>query len=481
MSTRFIVALCAAALLPWPARAAESGELQVIRQQIDELKVAYEGRIRALEARLQSLQERLGAAGPGAPAAPGTEPATRLTRAEPVAPAAPAATAPQPSAQDSASAFNPAISLILNGTYARLSRDPSLYRLQGFVPSGGEVGPGQRSFSLGESELVLAATIDPTFSGRLIASIGNDDRISVEEAAFERQGVFEGATLKGGRFLSSIGYLNSQHAHAWDFVDAPLAYQAFFGGPMKTDGIHLHWIAPTERYLELGAELGAGRDFPGSGAARNGVGSAALFAHVGDDIGESASWRAGISFLGHRATQRDYADGNAAGAPVTNRFDGRSRTWVADAIYKWAPAGNATRTSLKLQGEYFRRSESGTLTYDVDGAAAGSAYRSRQDGWYVQAVYQFMPQWRIGLRWDRLDAGRSRIGAVESGALAAADLPILQGARPSRATVMVDYSLSEFSRLRLQLAADRSNPAATDRQLYLQYIMSLGAHGAHAF
>jgi hypothetical protein len=46
---------------------------------------------------------------------------------------------------------------------------------------------------------------------------------------------------------------------------------------------------------------------------------------------------------------------------------------------------------------------------------------------------------------------------------------------------MVDWSLSEFSRFRLQLASDRSNPAAVDRQLFLQYIMSLGAHGAHTF
>ena len=29
--------------------------------------------------------------------------------------------------------------------------------------------------------------------------------------------------------------------------------------------------------------------------------------------------------------------------------------------------------------------------------------------------------------------------------------------------------------------ADHSNPALTDRQLFLQYIMSLGAHGAHTF
>jgi hypothetical protein len=47
---------------------------------------------------------------------------------------------------------------------------------------------------------------------------------------------------------------------------------------------------------------------------------------------------------------------------------------------------------------------------------------------------------------------------------------------------MLDYTPSEFSRFRLQLASDRSNPAtAADQQLYLQYIMSLGAHGAHSF
>ena len=61
------------------------------------------------------------------------------------------------------------------------------------------------------------------------------------------------------------------------------------------------------------------------------------------------------------------------------------------------------------------------------------------------------------------------------------DFPILQSFRPSRSTLMVDYSLSEFSRFRLQLAADRSSPDGTDRQLFLQYIMSLGAHGAHSF
>ena len=32
-----------------------------------------------------------------------------------------------------------------------------------------------------------------------------------------------------------IGYLNEQHAHAWDFSDAPLAYKAFFGGQAASE------------------------------------------------------------------------------------------------------------------------------------------------------------------------------------------------------------------------------------------------------
>ena len=92
-----------------------------------------------------------------------------------------------------------------------------------------------------------------------------------------------------------------------------------------------------------------------------------------------------------------------------------------------------------------------------------------------------MPQWRAGVRYDRLDSGPREHRPGVGGALERRGLSDPASARPSRATAMVDYSLSEFSRLRLQFAADRSNPAATDRQIYLQYIMSLGAHGAHSF
>jgi hypothetical protein len=89
--------------------------------------------------------------------------------------------------------------------------------------------------------------------------------------------------------------------------------------------------------------------------------------------------------------------------------------------------------------------------------------------------------WRTGLRYDKLYSGSPDIGLVNTGALTAADFPRLVGYNPSRISLMFDYSASEFSRLRLQLAQDKSRPGATDKQIFLQYIMSLGAHGAHTF
>jgi len=281
--------------------------------------------------------------------------------------------------------------------------------------------------------------------------------------------------LKAGRFFSGIGYLNPQHAHAWDFVDNPLAYQAMLGTQFGDDGLQLAWLAPVERYVELGLELGRGRSFPGGDDARNGVGMAAVTAHTGGDIGDSHSWRAGLSWLATKSDEQALTAVDAAGTATTASFSGRTRVWLADAVWKWAPQGNATRTSFKLQGEYLRSTRSGRLSVDPGNTDRTAAYRALQSGWYVQGVYQFMPRWRVGLRTERLDPGRPDEG------LDAVFFPE-RAVDPRKHTVMVDWSPSEFSRLRLQLARDRARAAGlADHQLFLQYQMSLGAHGAHGF
>ena len=486
------------------AAAAEPGadDLAQIRAQIKAMKDEYEARIRALETRLQQAEAKAeraaaqstaaggttAAASAGVPAtgAATTSPAPTSAAVSGVATALPAATsgATPGVAGASANAFNPAISVILGGTYARLSQDPARYRIQGFAPSGDEVGPGHRSFNLGESELTLSANVDTRFSGLLTFSMSQDNEVAVEEAYVRANALAHGTNLTAGRFLSSVGYLNSQHAHAWDFADAPLAYQAFFGGQYKNDGVQLKWLAPLDRFLELGIETGRGATFPGTDRNRNGANSFAAFAHLGDDLGDSGSWRVGVSYLRTSAADRAFDDTDRLGAGVVNAFSGSSRMWIADAIYKWAPGGNATQTNFKLQGEYIRRTEEGTLTYDTLGQSLGTLpgdYASVQSGWYVQGVYQFIPGWRVGLRYDKLDAGTPRIATLDSGALDPADFSRLLAYNPSRTAAMVDWSPSEFSRVRVQLARDKSRPGATDNQLFIQYIMSLGVHGAHSF
>ena len=459
-----LTALDARAQIADPGTAAAAADLRALRQQLDALRNDYEARLQSLEARLRAAEAVRGAA---------PTPAAVTT-----APALPAVAAPLPlprPATASSNAFNPAISLILSGQYARSSRDPAGYAIRGFaLPPDAEVGPGSRGFGLGESELSISASVDPFWRGAAHIALGGDDSVAIEEAFVQTTALGYGLTLKAGRFFSGIGYLNEKHAHSWDFVDNPLAYQALLGTQYGDDGLQVKWLAPTESYVEFGVEVGRGRGFPGSGASRNGAGMWALTAHTGGDIGDSQNWRTGLSLLSAKASGQELADIDATGTEVVNGFSGRTRVLVADAVWKWAPGGNATRSSLTLQGEYLRSRRSGSLVYDLGGTESEGAYRATQSGWYLQGVWQFMPRWRVGLRTEQLDAGTPDFGA-NTGLLGGAAF------KPRKHSLLVDFRQSEFSRLRLQLAQDRAREGGSDTQLILQYQMSLGAHGAHGY
>jgi hypothetical protein len=455
--------IAVACVLAWtlaPAVGQAADDVATVRAELDKLKKEYDARVAALEARIAQLE--------AAAAVP------------PVASAAPAP-APARAGGGGGAAFNPAISLILAGTYANLSQDPANFRIAGFIPNDGQ-GPVARGFSLGESELTLAANVDPYFFANATISVLADNHISVEEAYFKTIALADGFSLKGGRFFSGIGYLNEVHAHAWDFVDQPLIYQAFLASQLAQDGVQLKWVAPTDTFIEIAAEAGNGASFPGTRLDSNGLNAHALFAHVGGDIGDSASWRTGAAWLDERANNRAFEDDVNAGEPAQNAFTGKSRTWIADAILKWAPHGDPTIHQLKLQAEYMHRDEDGQLSFNNSRSSLSGLYGSRQSGWYLQSVYQFMPRWRVGARYDALDSGTPRIGLVASGLISESAFPVLLPASPRRVSAMLDWSPSEFSRLRAQYAWDESRAAEErDRELFLQYIYAIGAHGAHKF
>jgi len=424
-----------------------TGEIAELRQLVAAMQRDYEARISNLEARLERAERVAGGAQRDA--------AEAFEIAEQTA-------IDQSSGSAAANTFNPSLGAVLTGRFADIDR--GWEEIPG-VLTGGEIGSGESGFSLGEAEINLKANVDANYFGSLTFALADEDgeiEVEFEEAWLQTTALPAGLTVTGGRFFSSAGYLNKFHRHADDFADRPLPYQAFFGGQYIVDGIRAGWIAPTSLLFELGAELNWGDGFPASANGETSPGSWTLFAKLGGDAGVSNSWQVGVSRISVDAIER--SAGHAEEGAAAGTFTGDSDLTTVDFVWKWAPEGNPVVNNFKLQGEYFRRAESGIfsdLLYDGD-----------QTAWYLQGIWQFAPRWRLGLRHDRVDA--------DNGALFAGTELEDPGRSSSRSSLMLDWSPSEFSRLRVQYTNDRVL-AESDQQFLLQYIMSVGAHGAHEF
>ena len=154
-------------------------------------------------------------------------------------------------------------------------------------------------------------------------------------------------------------------------------------------------------------------------------------------------------------------------------FTGDTTLYVTDFRYSLAPTGNVREQELTLQAELFARSEDGTYNIDSGGE---NQFNGTSYGWYVQSVYKFNARWRAGLRYSQMETP-----GVPT-ALIGTDLDG-QGFDPTSVAVMADWTNSEFSRIRWQFNQDKlaSGSGSTDNQFTLQYIISIGAHGAHKF
>lgn len=368
--------------------------------------------------------------------------------------------------------FNPAISLILDGQFSSYQNDADDYEISGFLLTE-EGGLSSEGFSLDETELVVSGNVDDWFYGYADVVFEDDEgntEVELEEAYFETLSLPGGVTLKGGKFLSAVGYNNRFHPHSWDFSDEPLVYRAMLGGALSDKGVQLRWLAPVDLFVEFGAEGLRGDSYPAAGGANDGVGAWTAFAKIGGDLNASNSWKTGISMYRYDVDGRtsDIEDGEMI-------FNGDGNDiYIGEFVWKWAPNGNSRQRNFKLQTEYFYLDENGRAEAETSSVSESGRYDLDQRGFYVQGVYQFRPGWRFGLRYDWLSADNTLVGITAPNPLNDDDR------EPKRYTAMVDYARSEFSRLRLQFTRDDSSPES-DNQVFLQYVMSIGAHGAHQF
>lgn len=452
MSRKLLLAASTVAILNGSsAYAASDADLDALRVEIASIKQAYESKIEQLENKIQSLEDRQGTTFVKAPA---TEPAA-------------ARNIPATSkTQVNDNSFNPEIGVILQGRYQSFSEGQS--ELAGFA-IGEEAERGKEGLGIDETELNFSASVDDKFRGAATVALHEHDgetEVEIEEAYISTTALPYGLEAKAGRFFSELGYLNAHHSHADDFADRPLPNRVFLDSNYGDDGAQLSAVLPTTIYSEIGGGMFRGDDFPGGGGEGSDIGAWTAYGRVGGDVGARTSWRLGLSTLQAEGGER-------AGNEGAVMFDGDSSLYIADARMIYAPSGNNAEQEFILQGEYFYRDENGT--YEDSDAGTGTVdYDAHQSGWYAQGVYKFMPQWRVGARYSQLYASDAPAGlagsALDNG-----------GHDPWAAAVMVDWTNSEFSRFRAQVNREALADNQQDDQIILQYVMSLGAHGAHAY
>ena len=453
MSKKLLLATSAVAILSAsPVFAADDVNLQTLQAEIQAMRQAYESKIEQLEQKVEKLSAQQ------------NQTAAQVTAIEPATgDTLPPATSKRRIADNS---FNPEIGVILQGNFKSFSEDQSEFA--GFAV-GEEAERGNEGFGIDETELNFSASVDNMFRGSATVALveeGGSTEVEIEEVYVETMALPHGLNAKAGRFFQELGYLNSHHSHSDDFADRPLTNRAFLNGNYNDDGVQLSAILPTDFYSEIGGGVYRGNDFPGGGANGNDIGSWTAYGRVGGDVGDNTSWRLGLSTL-----QVDGAERSANEDMVV--FKGDSGLYIADARVTYAPTGNAKDKEVILQAEYFHRDEDGTYD-DMDAGTGAVAYDDSQSGWYAQGVYKFHPQWRAGARYSQLYTGDVPAGLVGS---ALDD----GGHDPWAAAAMIDWSNSEFSRVRAQFNREELSDGNEDNQIVLQYIMSLGAHGAHPF
>lgn len=376
--------------------------------------------------------------------------------------------------------LNPAIGIVVDANYYHENSEEGISHIKEEMPGfshghqDDEHAHGQENgFNLREVELYLSGEVDGCFTAEATFAF-TPEEAELETAVIETTALPWNLRLKGGKFFSNFGIINAQHPHQWDFSDPPLIYELTLGDHgLNEVGVQAVWIMESPLYLSIGGEALQGSNekafayegeepLPDHTGPRLGIG----WLKIGPDLGHADQLRFGLSG-GSGKNQEIHEEA----ADTYSYLDGTSWFFGADAEYHHHAHGDRGQGDFTLQGEYFfRNNDLDLIASDDPGAPVGEEVHSKQDGYYLQGLYGFLPRLRGGLRWEQ-------VGLTN------------QGNEPGKATedfgdswkatAMVDFSPSAHSLIRLQASnGDYSTYEGIENvwETYVQLVVTLGTH-----
>jgi hypothetical protein len=511
-------------------KAQEAGQVEKLNQQLQEMRESFERQQREMQAsferKLREQQQEIDALKRQlAPPATNRPLAGAAARTE----LGISAENPPPGPQVLTKGWSPADPIRIGSGTAYVDIGASITVAAGSASTNGiyqnlELGdhdPNQRGFTLQGVEFSMQGAVDPYFRGNLNLSYGltpaGESSLELEEGWLETVALPANLQLRVGQIITLFGRQNTQHLHAWSYVDTPLVNGRYLGPDgLRNPGAWVSWLMPVPFYSQFIFGI---QNSQGETAASFRGGEGALdaeevpgvpFSYRPSDNDRGVQHFDDMLLSGRYEASLDLTDTQVLLMGLSGAFGpnsrggsegGNTRTSIAgmDVTWKWTSPnqhGGFPFVAWQTEG-MIRWYDAGYFDWDLNGDGEASPYEMVNPatgkpavlpfenltdyGLYSQVQYGFRKGWVAGLRFDWVSGDTAyyeTLGLVYDGAQYYTD--------PARAprwrlSPNMTWYPTEFSKLRLQFNYDQRTAWPDAYSVWLQMEISLGAHAAHKF
>jgi hypothetical protein len=322
------------------------------------------------------------------------------------------------------SRFLPDISV--NGVFAAayFSQEP-------VGPTGHD--PSRTGFNLQEIELAIQSVIDPYIRADIYLSFG-EEGVELEEGYITTLSLPTGLQVKGGLYLLPFGRQNPKHLEKWAFVDNNLVNQRIFGPEQFRElGFEISYLFPTPFFFLIQANMTQGNNDENFNGMRKGDFAYTYRVSGSGDLTDNLTLLAGTSGA------FGWND-SGGGGDLTQIYGG-------DLLLSWRPS---PYTGIDWQTEYIYRHRQVPFGAETEG------------GLYSYLLGKWSKRWGAGFRIDYMG------------------LPV-GVSRTLRLSPMVVFRTTEWFQVKAQYEYVNDSIMGSNHNAFLQWIFTMGPHGAHPF